>query len=613
MKIYGGIKITWRLSVVGLVCGLLLLGCLPKKGRGMVTAELASPEEVRLEPQEESPIFSPSNGTGDVEEKEPPPVENPVVEEKPVVMEEPQEITYRPDPQELMDTALDHCRTAQREWKAGKLDEALADLDTAYELMLQLDAEENPDFFQEKEDLRYLISKRIVEIHASRRTAIGNNNSSIPIVINDHVKREIRSFQTREKGFFLRSYARSGRWRPMILEALRREGLPEQLSWLPLIESGFKTNALSRARALGLWQFISSTGYRYGLTRDQWVDERMDPVKATDGAIKYLIDLHNLFGDWMSALAAYNCGEGRVLRAIKSQRINYLDNFWDLYEKLPSETVRYVPRFLATLLILEDPEKYGIELPPLNPPINFELVSISRSVRLSDLDGLAGVPAKTFKGLNPELRYGVTPNKAYTLKVPAGMGAGIGEGIASLPMWEIPADSYVIHRVHSGETISTIARKYRTSMHRIVTANQLRNRHRIWPGQKLKIPGRGSPAASVPKNARTHSVTRGDSLWLIAKKYGTTVEKLKDWNQLNTSMLSLGQVLVVRPPKTTTVANTAAAETSKAGIRTYRVMKGDTLDRIARKHGVSLKALLDANNLGKRDKIFPRQTLVVPH
>ncbi|MFC1890705.1 lytic transglycosylase domain-containing protein [Thermodesulfobacteriota bacterium] len=183
-----------------------------------------------------------------------------------------------------------------------------------------------------------------------------------------------------------------------MLEELEAAGLPLQLSWLPLIESGFKVKAYSRARALGLWQFIPSTGYRYGLKRDLWIDERMDPLKSTRAAIEYLSDLHGLFGDWATALAAYNCGEGNVLRAIRAQKINYLDDFWDLYLHLPSETARYLPKFLATLAILDDPQSYGITLPEPDPPLYFKSVRVEKPARLSDIAKAYEIPLAALTG-----------------------------------------------------------------------------------------------------------------------------------------------------------------------------------------------------------------------
>ncbi len=195
-------------------------------------------------------------------------------------------------------------------------------------------------------------------------------------------QREIQSFQTQERDFFLESYKRSGRYRGEMVKALKEAGLPEELSWLPLIESGFKVRALSRSRAFGLWQFIPSTGYKFGLKRNDWIDERLDPEKSTAAAIAYFKELHQMFGDWATVLAAYNCGEGAVARVIREQKADYLDNFWDFYERLPRETARYFPRFLAVLAIINDPAKYGFTLDELDKPLSCETVTIERPVQL---------------------------------------------------------------------------------------------------------------------------------------------------------------------------------------------------------------------------------------
>ncbi|MEA1992063.1 MAG: lytic transglycosylase domain-containing protein, partial [Thermodesulfobacteriota bacterium] len=229
--------------------------------------------------------------------------------------------------QYLLDAALDYCKASQEFWVEGYLNKAIDALDQAYGLILKVDPESAPEFIQQKEDLRFMISRRILEIHASRYTAVNGNHNAIPLIMNSYVKQEIRSFQGRERKFFIESYKRSGKYRDEIVKALKEAGLPEDLSWLPLIESGFKVKALSCARALGLWQFIPSTGYKFGLNRDNWIDERLDPTKSTAAALLYLEELHQIFGDWTTVLAAYNCGEGRVLRKIRRQKINYLDNF----------------------------------------------------------------------------------------------------------------------------------------------------------------------------------------------------------------------------------------------------------------------------------------------
>ncbi len=502
---------------------------------------------------------------------------------------------------ENLELALAAYESAKEAWVQGDLENAISQLDAAYEGVMAVDEHENPDILQEKDDLRYLISKRVVEIYASRTTSVGDLRKSIPIELNKHVEAEIRSFQTRERRFFLESYQRSGRYRAMIEKVLAENGMPAQLAWLPLIESGFKTSALSRARALGLWQFIPSTGYRYGMERNRYVDERMDPVKATNAAITYLQDLHGLFGDWLTALAAYNCGEGRVQRTINRQRLNYLDHFWDLYNNLPRETARYVPRFIATLAILEDPAKYGFELPEPYPALAFDTIKVERSVYLSELEKRLGLDAKTLKMLNPELRYGLTPEDGYFLRIPAGQGEAALAAVAEIPAGQLPADAYEVHRVRRGDSLSAIAKRYRTTVSRIVQANKLRNQHQIWPGQKLVVPGRHAPAVPVATSSKgpwvTHNVRRGDNLWRLAEQYGTTVQHIKQWNQLRGSKLSLGQELKLK-------------QTPQG--KTYRVQRGDTLAKIAAKHGVSLKKLLAANQLSKRDKIFPNQALLIP-
>ena len=389
--------------------------------------------------------------------------------------------------QQFLDEALESYQESQSLWAEGNIEEALRALDRAYYLILQVETDDGHKLLQQKEDLRFLISRRILEIYASRHTAVRGNHREIPLTVNSHVKKEIRHFQTVDRRFLLESYRRSGKYRPMILEQLRKAGLPDELSWLPLIESGFMVRAFSRSRALGLWQFISSTGYKFGLKRNRWVDERMDPKKSTLAAIAYLTELHQIFGDWTTVLAAYNCGEGAVLRVIKTQKINYLDNFWDLYEKLPYETARFVPRFLAVLHIISNPEKFGITLEEPDKPLAFEEVTIDKQARLKDIAKGIGVSYDMLTSLNPELRRQVIPNSEYTLKVPPGVGPLLLGKLESIPQWKAPTGVYVYHRVRRGETLSHIARKYRTTVNAIARLNHIWRKDRIRAGQRIKI------------------------------------------------------------------------------------------------------------------------------
>ena len=387
-----------------------------------------------------------------------------------------------------LDTALEYAETARDYWAGGSADKALEALDQAYVFILQVDPGENSLLIQQKEDLRFTIAKRITEIYASRFTTANGSNKALPLVVNGHVEREIRQFQTVERKFLIESYQRSGRYRAEIVKALREAGLPEELSWLPLIESGFKVRAMSRARALGLWQFISSTGYKFGLARNEWIDERLDPAKSTAAAIAYLKELHRIFGDWATVLAAYNCGEGTVLRVIRDQKINYLDNFWDLYGRLPYETARYYPRFLAVLAILKDPAQYGIALEEQDVALPHENVIVEKSVHLNAVAGSLGCSFEELRALNPELRHDATPPGPYSLRVPVGMGNTLLADMVKIPRWSAPKTLFLYHRVRRGETLSHIALKYRTSVQKILEANRLRGGRFLRVGQRLRVP-----------------------------------------------------------------------------------------------------------------------------
>jgi membrane-bound lytic murein transglycosylase D len=508
------------------------------------------------------------------------------------------------DPAKLLEEAMSTYQEAQRAWDQGDLDSAISCLDEAYKLILGMDLPPDSTWVQEKNDLRLLIAQRIQEIYASRATAIGENHGTIPIVENKYVLQEIKSFQGRERKAFEESYKRSGRFREMILRELRKEGLPEELAWMPIIESGFKVRAYSRARALGLWQFISSTGYRFGLKRNRWIDERMDPEKSTRAAVAYLKELHSFFGDWTTVLAAYNCGEFRVQRVIKAQRINYLDNFWDLYVMLPRETARFVPRFIATLMIINNPEKYEMNLPIPDPAFEYETITINRPIKLSSLCQNLGLPSEKLADMNPELRHKSTPDQEYNLKVPVGVGEKALGASNSLSRWIPPEATYVIHYVRRGETVSGIANRYRTSVSAIARLNRLGRRYLIRPGQRLKVPSRrgasysASSSLSLTKEGDklVYKVKRGDSLYLIANAFNMTIQKIKAQNNLRSNMLRIGQKLIIH------------AGTPEGSIM-YTVKSGDTPYKIAQRYGMSLSVLLKMNGLTTRSKIYPGQKL----
>ena len=449
-------------------------------GAGVIAAALPVPE----------PLPAPAPAPQVPPEPAPPeaaPVAESATEEEPAT-----------EPERIQKEALEACQSAEELLGRGEVEAALAAVDRAYERMLELPANGDDTYLQAKEDIRILAADLIGRIHGAGRRAAAPTSTSwdlaLPIVDNQHVQREIQSFTSGEREQFLEGYRRSGLYRPLILDRLEKAGLPSQLSWLPLVESWFKVRALSRASALGMWQFISSTGVRYGLGRDIWVDERLDPEKSTDAAIAYLTDLHGLFGDWPKALAGYNCGEARVLRLSRPQEGEYLD-FWDLYELLPRETRRYVPRLLAALQIIENPAKYGMTLPaPEAPPSGTATLRVERSVRLDRLDAALGLPAGTLAALNPELRHQATPRRSYELRVPAGQEEALRAQIASVPEWTPPAPQYATHRVRSGETLSQIAARHGTSVSALMRANGLRSANRLRVGQRLRVPEKAAQA-----------------------------------------------------------------------------------------------------------------------
>lgn len=501
------------------------------------------------------------------------------------------------EPTAVLATSLEAYEIAESLWMEGRFDDAFEALDDAYRVMSEVDADGDALVAQEKEDLRRLISRRIVEIYASQQTVVGDFTNSIPLEVNSYVEREIASFQGPERQSFLEGYRRSGLYRPMIVSKLREAGMPEQLAWLPMVESWFKTRALSRARALGMWQFISSTGYRYGLSRSTWADERMDPEKSTDAALAYLSDLHGLFGDWQTAVAAYNCGEARVQRLLRRQSAGYFDQFWDLYEQLPRETRRYVPRLIATVLILGDPAKYGFDdLPEPLEPIEVKRIETTRSIRLADLDRQLELPSGTLAELNPELRHKATPDSRYALRVPTQRAQVALAHLASLPEASPQTAQITMHRVRRGETLSTIARRYGTSVRTLMNLNSLRNPNRISPGQQLRVDGQAR-AAAASGTPSTYTVRRGDSLWNIARRFGTTVDRIKRDNNLRSNTLRPGQRLEIL---------------QGSSARTYIVRRGDTLSVIADRNRVSVTRLAQANGLSLRSTIYPGERLIIP-
>lgn len=550
----------------------------------------------------------------------------------------------REDEQNIMEEALSLVEESEKRWRNGELESGLELLDQAYALIIETN--DDPITSRQKDDLRLLISKRILAIYSSRQTVTVGRRSEIPLTMNADVEKEIRSFQNIERDFFISSYHRSGLYRPMIVRELKKAGLPEELSWLPLVESGFKVLALSKARALGPWQFIPSTGYKYGLNRDEWIDERIDPEKSTQAAIGYLKDLHDMFGDWLTVLAAYNCGEGRVLRVISSQHLNYLDRFWDLYHMLPYETARYVPRFLATLHIIKDPGKFGMDLDrPSENPLTYEKVQTNRNMRLRDIAAALDIPEETLITLNPELRHRMTPNREYALKVPPDAAEKYSLVADRIQLSEIPRQvrissksGFVRHKVKRGESAASIAHRYGISTEVLMSFNGLSTKRGVRVGQQLRVPLRGvryAAGSAGQKNERhrgqgeqnnIYKVRSGDTLSSIAQQFKTTPAEIKKNNQMKTDTIRVGQTIRIiglggasRIETVTEAQNDGkkavkgdgGAPAPDAGATVYTVQKGDSLDRIAKKSNVSLARILELNGMDTKTVIRPGQNIIV--
>ena len=485
---------------------------------------------------------------------------------------------------------------------------ARAAVDEVLELLVLLSDDQKHAATPEQAELLTRLGPLVDRIQ-NRRRAAAEVRGSIPRVLNRRVTQQINLFlKDRSLNILKTAYQRSGRYTPMIREELAARGLPPELQWLPIVESGFKPRAFSWASAAGMWQFIYDTGKRYGLKRSGWVDDRFDPIKATPAALAYLGDLYTMFDDWFLAMAAYNCGEYRVLREIN--RTGNRD-YWKM--RLPRETRNYIPKFLAVLHIIENPEKYGVVLPDTHDPYLIEEVRIDKSVALQHVAELLAMPQDDLKALNTDIRYGVTPPTGFSLRVPLGAGSTLLASLHELPESNFkPPPEVRRYRVRRGDTLGHIARRFRTSVSRLRSLNRIRG-SLIRVGQLLRVPGRNYSGGSwagqtasygTPKNAATHTVRRGDSLTRIARYYGTSVVALKLANGLRGDLIHPGQVL--RLP------GNGSGGSGTGGSVTYNIRSGDTLARIARVFKVTVAALMRANPDVQARRLQIGQRIVIP-
>lgn len=416
----------------------------------------------------------------------------------------------------------------------------------------------------------------------------------IPVDANARVAASIHFFQTRGRDTYLGWLRRSGRYRDLVLPILREAGLPEDLFYLAMIESGFNPRAYSRKAASGLWQFIDSTGRLEGLRIDAWVDERRDPVKATRAAAHHLKGLYAQFGDWRLAAAAYNAGKGRVQRAIDKAGAR---DFWDL--ELPVETRNYVPLLMAATVIAKDPVRFGFDVPQPEAPLALEQVKIDGAIDLKTAARLLEVHIDVVRNLNPELRKPFTPyrpREGYLLNVPPGRAAPFLAAYERLPRSERRGrHEYVVRR---GDNLSTIARAFGLTSSLVAEMNGLGTGNLIRPGQRLVLPvfGEGPTlAAPAPPGGGTHAVRSGESLWSISRRFGVSVRDLQRWNDLANSTIRPGQKLSVGAPPRLASRQRGPAGGTTGSVHTVR--PGESLWSIARQHGTSVAELKRWNRL----------------
>ncbi len=450
-----------------------------------------------------------------------------------------------------------------------------------------------------------------------------------PVVINKQVEFYLDFFTRKHRRTFQRWLERSGRYVPMIQEKLAQANLPLDLAYLPMIESGYSLTAYSRAKAAGPWQFIRSTGRHFGLEINSYVDERRDPVKATDAAITFLSELYERFQSWELAVAAYNAGAGKISKGIKRYQTN---DFWELADKrfLKMETKRYVPKLIAAIIIAKEPEKYGFTNINYAPPLEYDTVEVPRWTALEAVTAACPVKLDELQELNRQLRQQVTPpdQATYQLKVPRGLQQTLEENLPKVHA--VMTTDYKTHIVADRDTLTRICRKYSINKTTLLKVNNLQP-GRLTPGQRLRIPyqttnyvlwDRKTPAGEQGNHLVLHKIKPGETVSSIAREYSVPPAMIAAWNGLQSlDKIRAGQQLALylrntaEPPVITAGLNkkqhkAERAEPVQALTKNYTVRKGDTLWAIARRFKIKAEEIKQWNNL-QSNTIHPGVELVL--
>ena len=405
--------------------------------------------------------------------------------------------------------------------------------------------------------------------------------SDLPLVINDQVAGYIGVFSTSTnfRNHMAASLQRVGKYRGLIQRVLKEEGVPQDLIYLAVAESGFQPTVVNgRSGAGGMWQFMTFTGIQYGLTRNGYFDYRFDPEKASRAYAKYIKSLYNQFGDWYLAMAAYNWGPGNVQRAV--QRTGYAD-YWELYRRnaLPAETRAYVPQILAAVIMAKNPERYGLDKLVPSPPVIYDTVPTSYSIDLRLVADVTNSTVTELAALNPALLRLTTPRDiSFDLHLPPGSKDLYNDRLKDIP--EDRRATWRFHVVRTGETLETIAAALHAHASDVAETNGITSADPMAPGDELVIPIT-SYTASTPQR---YTIRQGDTLVTVADRFNVSVEQLKDWNSLSSSSSSS-----VRPGRTLYVAEPVrAVATSRSRGRTssrYSARHASYTSRSSRSYG----------------------------